>query len=214
MEATPATVTFFYEVEVFTSNDPDVLEREVLPALETSFNDFMLPELFSGECSVRRKLKQRRRLALVGISARPDDRIRDDMVCETLVELAGDTCKRVLGQLTLYSDEDRLLTDEDTVRSILREGMEDGSFNDVHSRIVRVSYAEIEDEDNAPSLETEDLGAEEGLSNLGIGMLSAAGALVVVFFATVTYRRRRPDNDETSTGEGGIQSQSEPLVAA
>ena len=145
--------------------------------------------------------------------------IRDNVACKTPIVFAGDVCSSVLGSLTLYSDESRLLKDEDTIRTLFRKAMEDRAFNDVHPRIVRVTYVDLQDDDvQADPVATTrgDLDADEGLSAVGIGMIAFAGAVALVLCAGIVYcrSRRNTEDDETATGIGGSQPQTEPLVVS
>jgi hypothetical protein len=178
-------VRFRYEVEMIQSSEAD-LENDVLPELENAFVNFLLPSMFPEVCSERRMLQQRR-LATTGISARPDDTILDGVLCESL-SASGNSCGAVQGELTLFSDRGRSLTDEATVRDVLKKGMDDNEFVDsaIHPDIVRVSYV-LSGDDNGTGSDSDDPGVkgistddDDGADLLLIGLISAAAAVVIV----------------------------------
>ena len=131
-------VDFEYQVEYSSVDDIDAK----VAALEVQMVDYLLPQLFPDLCEA-----ERRRLAdtVLGISAKPDDKIDQDAECTDL-EDENNECVVVNGALTLYVDHDagdnerRLQTYVDNVLDTLEQGMEDDAF--VGNGIERVSMLE------------------------------------------------------------------------
>lgn len=185
-------VSFGYELET-TPIDDGVLTGEVLPALENAFTEFLIPILFTNRCSesrhLRVELQVRRRLVFSGISARPDDLPIMDLRC-TKLDAQGNDCSVILGELTLFL-EDRRLSDEDDVRDSLAEGMENDSFLDADSRIVRVSYVDLDILDTGVDYGQQPIQAEpRSVNALLVGFVIAAAGTILLG-GLVAYRRRR-----------------------
>lgn len=190
-------IEFGYELET----DPSVegkVEFDVLHALENSFNSLLLPVVFPSECGGNDENTQDQ--FIVGITTRPDDQILEEFECRQ-VEVAGNLCRVVLGELTLFADDVRRSEIGDLILVALRSGMEDGSFVVAHTSIERLSFVELDDlsaglEDAEPS--------SIGNSNDGlmVGLvLAAAGAALLVIGALVYRRRKNLGKGERATLE-------------
>lgn len=209
--------TFGYEIE--TRGSDVNLETEVLPAMEVSFNDYMLPALFPGTCSFRRLQfqLQRRKLAVVGLRADPYDTVDASAPCDFPLQ-ADNSCNVVDGVITLLSDGELALVNQEIVRDTLKNGMENDAFLHIHPDIVRVSYREPADEGtpeptDAPN-ENADI-VDDGTSSTGrevntvesgndnnavvIGTVLAAAAVAVLLLGALFVRRRRRGTDEQSS---------------
>lgn len=146
----PNAVRFEYEVEI----NPDLLigefASEVLPNLEESMANFLLPNLFPGTCALSpgdatasfRSGAVRRRLEVVGISSRPADEVSTTIECQDLLDPSND-CNYLDGELTLNYVERAGETIETFIRLALeglRLGMDSDAFLDAHPSIVRVTF--------------------------------------------------------------------------
>lgn len=186
----------------------------MLPDLEVSFNDFLLSGLFPA-CSLRRLQQQRRKLAVVGLSADPPDIVDNDASCETPPDV-GNECSVVDGVITLISDGDLFLVNQEIVRDTLKDGMENDAFLYIHPDIVRVSYREANEGGTPVATDTPDEGVDtvdDGAAGVDrevesgdddnnavlIGTVSAAAAVVILLSAFFARRRRRRDGDESSS---------------
>jgi len=159
-------VPFLYSVELTEDISQSDFLLGVVPGLETSMNDFLVPVLFEGiECSATPNLfgeragnikgeggntRGRRRLAatVVGMSALPLDSVSDEVDCGDLANCFG-----MLGQVTLYLEGTNAnrrrgrrrdlqdTTEADKLRSALQQGMSEGAF-DNNPPILRVRYVE------------------------------------------------------------------------
>ena len=144
--------------------DPDLqngpFDLDVLPALEDSMTQFLLPVLFPRTCSVpsaggdttatARSGTTRRRLEVFGVSSQPTDQISPTVECQELL-VATNNCNFLEGQLTF----NYVLRPGETVESFvrlvlerLRFGMDSDAFLDAHPSIKRVSF--IVDLDDIP----------------------------------------------------------------
>jgi hypothetical protein len=186
-----SVVKFGYELET----DPSLegkMEDDVLPVLEDNFNAFLLAMLFPSECGGIDESTQDN--LITGISAWPDDQNLEEVKCRQ-VEVVGNICRVVLGELTIFTDETRNLEIGDLILAALRGGMEDGSFVVAHTSIERVSFIELGDL-NA-GLEAGDLGAGKpssiGKNNDGqmVGLVFAAAGVALLIIGALVYRRRK-----------------------
>ena len=180
-----------YEVELNPTITAD-LEMDVLPPLEAAFVDFVLRDLFPGECS-RRRLMNSRRLEFLGISARPKDTVSTDLFCGMAVE-AGNICSVVNGELTLFSDGNRRLTEERDILNSLHRGMNESSFDDVHPSIVRVSFVDIPPEARG-GVETGNEDNDDSNSGdrpLRIGLLVGAAAAILLGLVVIARTAKTP----------------------
>jgi hypothetical protein len=181
-------VEFGYELETNPSVEGK-LEDDVLPVLENIFNTFLLPVVFPSECG--RSDGSTQDLFILGITTRPDDQILEEFECRQ-VEVAGNICRVVLGELTIFIDDERRREVRDLILETLRSGMEDDSFVVTHKSIERVSFVELGD--LYAGLEVGEPSSSIGGNNndgLRVGLvLAAAGAALLVIGALV-YRRRK-----------------------
>jgi hypothetical protein len=136
LEGTPSLVTFFYGVETIPNITETILINDILPPLETAFNDILLKTLFPRLCTVQtdetavqaterssgRDNRQRKtvvtkgdrrqqgrrdqQLALVGISARPSDYFAADVRCSNN-DSATILCFVLEGKISLFFGTDQ-----------------------------------------------------------------------------------------------------------
>jgi hypothetical protein len=199
-------VEFGYELETGPSVEGKMVDG-VLPALENKFNSFLLPVVFPSECGGSDG--STRDQSIVGITARPDDQILEEFGCRQ-VEVAGNICKVVLGELTLFTGEGRRLEIGDLILEALRSGMEDGSFVVAHTSIKRVSFVELGDIfAGLGGAEPSSIGTSDSIGNndngLMVGLVFAAvGAALLVVGALVYHRRKNVGEDEAKVTLGPI----------
>jgi len=120
-ESTPIVADFKYKM-VSRSFSRDLVED-----LEKDMVDYILPDLFPLSCGRKRHLGQslhlnHRRLAVEGISSKPDDIIKSNATCE---QEPTDTCTVVEARMTFYTDGSDNLT---SFVSSICTGMDDGQF--------------------------------------------------------------------------------------
>jgi len=148
---TAVPVAYRYEVEFERQFDPEIVQNEIVPKLELALNEQLLPTLFDScqlETDViadsRRRL-QTRGSPIVGISAARDDRVFDSEDCEsTRNSTDRGPCTPVLGDLTIYLDEDEPMPAiEAATGAVLRLvefAMDRDALNDVDPAIRRVVF--------------------------------------------------------------------------
>jgi hypothetical protein len=181
-------VEFGYELETNPSVEGK-LEDDVLPVLENIFNAFLLPVVFPSECGRSDGRSQVQLIA--GITTRPDDQILEEFECRQ-VEVAGNICRVVLGELTLFTDDERRSEVQDFILEVLRSGMEDDSFVVAHKSIERVSFVELGD--LYAGLEVGEPSSPIGGNNndeLRVGLVLAAAGAALLVIGTLVYRHRR-----------------------
>eukprot|EP00977_Amphora_coffeiformis_P000629 scaffold140_cov163-Amphora_coffeaeformis.AAC.10 len=150
----PTQVVFGYEVETDPEFQNGPFALDVLPGLEESMTNFLLPVLFPETCSEPSEGGDatattrsgtdliRRRLEVVGISSLPTDQISTSVECRELL-VATNNCNFLDGQLTINYVSRSGETLESFVRLILerlRFGMDSDAFLDTHPSIERVSF--------------------------------------------------------------------------
>jgi len=204
-EDTQIVVDFGYELEV-SSGD---IDSEILPALESSFSNSILPQFFPEACPVANsgRRRQRRRLTTTttAVSSRPNDVVLTDVKCSTQHDQSNQ-CVVVEGEMTIYlqgdtgDQEERLLT-------VIKDGMENGDFTGAHEGVVRVSYVEI-GTGTTPGAGTEptvtpavSIADQGGRSNAPlIYGLVGVGTVLLVGMAAILWRKRG-DRDQNSNHE-------------
>lgn len=143
-------VFFIYEIERVPSLRIAELRETVLPLLQRSFVHFALPFVFPRICSVRDSRsrpssrhtphdRNRRQLAVIGISIQPPDTIIENAICSELFD-PSHQCAVVQGALTLYHDGAHSVMEELILSDSIRAGMNADAFLAVHPEIVRVSF--------------------------------------------------------------------------
>ena len=141
----PASVMFGYEVETDPNLQSGPLDVQVLPPLEEAMTRFLLPVLFPDTCGVEStttRMVNRRRLEVIGINSRPDDKISPGVQCNELDD-ENNNCAFVDGELTMNYVLRGTETQESFVSLILdrlRFGMDSDAFLPAHPSIVRVTF--------------------------------------------------------------------------
>ena len=161
----PSTIaTFGYELETTRLSSEGELALQILPPLEASMSNYLLPYLFencnkqsrqllvvkvdaseANSVSPRRFLKE----LLAGMSAQPADLPIQDVSCRNSSRSRADIdCWVIRGEMELFyapSSRRHLSdgSDETEIRRVLRKAMEEGAFVGVHPSIVRVSYVDL-----------------------------------------------------------------------
>lgn len=215
-------VSFLYSVELYEDLSETEFTLDVLSVLEASFNDYLVPKLFSDQCptGTTRRLDRGRRLAsIVGISSRPDDSVEPTVKCPSSEDKVSDYCFGLLGMISIFLDDDRRLLRESeatVVREILKEGMAAGAFDKVHQEIKRVRFIDEDSGGDATGISRS--GSSGGGSTSGGdgvnealigGILAGAAALGVVAGAVFMRRRRRHQQGNDST-TGAISEANVP----
>jgi hypothetical protein len=190
-------VKFAYELETNPSVEGK-MEDEVLPVLENKFNSFLLPVVFPSVCGGSDGSTQDQ--SIVGISARPDDQILEEFGCRQ-VEVAGNVCRVVLGELTLFTDDGRRLEVRDIILEALRSGMEDGSFVVAYTSIDRVSFVDLGDLfAGLEAAEPSSIGNNDSTGNnndgLMVGLVLAAVGAALLAIGALVYRRHNNVEEE------------------
>ena len=186
---TQLVIGFGYEVE----NSSGDTEGELIPALEAAFSNAILPELFPESCAGRRR---QRRLRTSAVSSNPEDIIFQDIKCAKIYA-ATNECVVVEGELTLFIDGP-VDQEEAEILSILKTGMENGDFDNVHDGIVRVSYLEIGTIappviGNPEATLAPEPASREGNNALIYGLVGG-GAAVLIGLAAFVWRRTHRDD--------------------
>jgi hypothetical protein len=215
-------VTYNYAVQLKEGTSESEFTSLLLPDLETSMIDAIIPSLF--DCSNRRNQRilsttSSRRLTsnIVGINKIPIDTIVNDIECSTI------NCFVLLGTLTIYLDEStaggrRTLQKEEShftlVRQALKDSMDSGMFNTVSKSIVNVTWVDDgsgESGVNKPD-ENEGDSTQRSASNNGqvIGWTVGLGAagLLILLAAAAMRRRRNSSHDDQSEFQGASTTTS------
>jgi hypothetical protein len=121
----------------------------------------------------------------------------------------------VSGQITLYANGDS--NAEAVLQEILKKNMEDGTY--VNDQITSVSYVELDpssdgpqnDGDNDVSRVRSGGGSGDGGITVGLGLgIAAAGAAIVVIAGILYTRRKKLQEDETTTMSPNVNSYADP----
>lgn len=130
--------------------------------------------------------------------------VLDNIVECGTVPAEGNSCVVVSGELTLYTDDAGIENGEDdTVKTSIQNGMDDGEFDTLNDDIVRVTYVPNLDALSKNSVsDAEDgvLSADDGNNNLVVGLL-AGGALLVMLMIGAVYKKRRDSKKEDEDGD-------------
>jgi hypothetical protein len=215
IDGEPLVVSYSYAVELAEGTSESEFTSLLLPVLEVSMSDAILPALFP-DCATtpagtarRRVSSNHRQLAgtIAGISTRPIDSIQTDISC------TGNNCHGLLGTLTVFissTQRRRSLQEESystAVRAALKDSMDSGAFNNVSESILSVAWVddgvdEIPIEKPPPNPD-EDQSSRSSNQVIGWTVAVGASALLVVLIAAITQRRRRNNNyDDQSAIEG------------
>jgi hypothetical protein len=197
LDELPSVVTFFYAVELRSNLSASMIESNVLPVLETLFNDFLLPTLFPNQCSQTDTqgtwVSESPRATVRGLSAQPRDTIQPNKGCPaktTVNSTESQYCHGVWGRLSLFrSNYGRFLQvepDLKLVRDTLQEGMDAGIFNNATPQVIRVLYVPETEGANV-------VGSGSGDTTVGgarIGGIVAAAAAVIIIGGVLVIRKR------------------------
>jgi len=135
-------VDYIYELEVSQNNNETIsITDEILPALEISFANALLVELFPAACNILSLSTAVE--GIVGLSTLEVDVLRNGTICNNNDEDKATTsntttCYVVDGSVTVYWDE---LVSQDltpAIQQILESCMTSGEFAQSHEGIVRV----------------------------------------------------------------------------
>jgi len=187
-------VPFQYTVELDRNLAEENFLSTVVPELEVSMNDYLVPVIFPDSIcpAVERQRtlqSRRRRLAtIVGMTARPFDTVDNDIECT-----AADFCYGMRGALTLFltgGERRRLQSvgefdDAAQIQLALERGMTSGVFNN-NPPIVRVSYVrDSRDTDSNRSFN----GSDDDL-NLKIALPLIIGSCLLLVLLFIWLRNR------------------------
>ena len=151
----PRLVAFEYTVTLSEDTTEEEFVENLLPGLEESINDAVVPTLFN--CERKMKNQFRRSLqgsVLSGFSARPDDIMSTNVTCEEV------NCLGMVGFVTFYfpSAEKVDLSIAEMFYIALREAMKNGDLAD--TQILGIRYvADVAEEDIPPYIQIADVPA-------------------------------------------------------
>ena len=210
-------INFVYEVE--TVQVPTDTMENIIMALEAAIAEKALPTLFGDACPSARRLKGRR-LAAIGVSTFPVDRVIDRksnskkfmirLCCQTnhlfstvpcQVALAddGNLCSVFDGIFTIFTDGTDV--DNDAVLSVITTAASNGEFDDAHVDVLKVVIITV-NPDGVADNTVEESGNQVGDSpQLGLGMYIgvAAGSLLIIGAAFFYRRSRKYSNVDTDS---------------
>jgi hypothetical protein len=146
-----SVIVFAYEVEVNPAEiSSGTITSEVLPPLEQTMVEYLLPTLFPDECAEppaatgRLGSRGRRRLEVVGVSSLPVDQVLEEMECQQL-DVDTNECSYVGGAVTIryvLREDETLQGFIQTVLDRLKFGMNTDAFLIAHPSIERVTFVE------------------------------------------------------------------------
>jgi hypothetical protein len=148
-----SVVSFAYEIEVDPIEISDTVSSEVLPSLEQTMVEYLLPVLFPEICldwdsnAAATQVGfagRQRRLAALGVSALPMDQVLNEMQCKQL-EIETNECSSVAGSVTIYhyfTEPESLQGFFDMVLERLRLGMDTNALLNAHPSIKRISFVD------------------------------------------------------------------------
>lgn len=229
------------EAQVIQSSILPSIERAIsdqIIALLFRDRDECAARIFETNGNLRlrhRQLQQERRtLEVVGVSANPPDLTFEDGTCQiggqassnnaTTTGTNGSTmnifqppeaCSVVQGQLTLFVKTVNVEGDEeDRVKELIREGMEDGDFVKAHPDIIQLYYIDNFDENYVQVEDTNEGGVIQDLiDQFGVIPLAivAAGIAMVCFLCVVLVlclRNRKDQDSYDDCNDDGSMSSS------
>ena len=149
----PRLVAFEYTVALSNDTTEEDFVENILPALEVSMNDAVVPTLFDCKRKTNKALRHSlQEDVLSGLSARPHDIVSTNVTCET------ENCVGLLGVVTFYfpSEEDVDMSVADLFYQTLSETMESGLFT--NDQILGTEYvADVTENDIPPDIEIPDV---------------------------------------------------------
>eukprot|EP00554_Chaetoceros_debilis_P009137 CAMPEP_0194101792 /NCGR_PEP_ID=MMETSP0150-20130528/2454_1 /TAXON_ID=122233 /ORGANISM="Chaetoceros debilis, Strain MM31A-1" /LENGTH=419 /DNA_ID=CAMNT_0038788513 /DNA_START=40 /DNA_END=1296 /DNA_ORIENTATION=+ len=197
-----------YKYSVITNPDMRArIEQEVLPSIETTILDAILPDLFKGVCGDRRSLQEKlrtssrtsRRLAIVGASAQPPDLFSTSETC--ISEKKDYDCNIVEGKMQIFSDDNS--DDYGSIETLLCSAMEVDDPSVIHPALVSLQCMERPDGNAPPLSDDPNSGTDFSSPNPASGSLAATPFIlttmsaVMVIFGVYFYRRRKNKGDDT-----------------
>jgi hypothetical protein len=193
-----SVVTFFYNLELRSNLSATIIEKNVLPVLETLFNDFLLPTLFPNQCAQTdtqgTSVLKSPKATVRGLSAQPFDTIQPNKTCSASNNTNSQYCHGVFGRITLFrSNYGRFLQVEPNlklVRNTLKEGMEAGVFNNATPQVIRVSYVPETEGANVVGSGSGDEVPSTSVGGARIGGIVAAAAAVIILGGVMVIRKR------------------------
>lgn len=212
---------YFYEMKTATGTNLSKIDNEILPLLEKAIVDSILQEVFPDKCKStaigKRQLREsrnKRHLEIVGVSMYPPDYVTVHS-CDALASSnnAGD-CFVVKGELSMFTEDDQVVSEKARIENLIREHMNSGVFNTLSSEIIKLYYlngspdtkeSNIEDNDGVNGIEGTTKGTNKGLK---VGLIVGFGALAAILAGVVfrITRRRGNNDDQTEIQEGGAQT--------
>ena len=137
------------------------------------------------------------------------------LACDALASSnnAGD-CFVVKGELSMFTEDDQVVSEKARIENLIREHMNSGVFNTLSSEIIKLYYlngspdtkeSNIEDNDGVNGIEGTTKGTNKGLK---VGLIVGFGALAAILAGVVfrITRRRGNNDDQTEIQEGGAQT--------
>eukprot|EP00557_Chaetoceros_sp_GSL56_P014101 CAMPEP_0176483272 /NCGR_PEP_ID=MMETSP0200_2-20121128/3830_1 /TAXON_ID=947934 /ORGANISM="Chaetoceros sp., Strain GSL56" /LENGTH=335 /DNA_ID=CAMNT_0017879663 /DNA_START=153 /DNA_END=1160 /DNA_ORIENTATION=+ len=193
-------IQVIYNFEMVTVSNTDV--ESTLSALE---DDISSAVAGSGIVSCMRRRKLRRKLAVTGLSSSPQDKVLDEE-CSLVEDVGTGNCNVIEGRLTVYVDgnSDQVTSD---VKSVIKNGMEDGHFASSSDDIIQLVYFEADDaiqpDDSIQPPPDNNL---ESKTKGGVGATPfiASGACALALIGFITGQRmlmKNKQNDETEENE-------------
>mmetsp|Transcript_25026 Transcript_25026/g.59487 ORF Transcript_25026/g.59487 Transcript_25026/m.59487 type:complete len:451 (+) Transcript_25026:244-1596(+) len=232
-------VEYMYEMELVDGTTPSDVEDDILPSLERTFVDSIIPLLFPDECgtrdgggSRRRRLNTnysvRRRLRVVGLSSNPPDEVLGDVSCQAPVSAEigrttdTTTCVVVDGEFMFFTDNGNADVESQVALDIMADGMEDGSYADSDPQVVRLTMID-DGSGNGPSPPAQGPTSAPGLGDgenesstnddgLRVGLFVGIFGLVAILAGVVfrvTQRNNRNNNEESAMTEPYQADQSQ-----
>lgn len=193
-------VKFGYELESTTSQVEE--EEELILELERAFNEAILPALFT-ECAADDQTRAVT-AAVKGVSARPDDIVFNNVVCQAsnMVD-ANNRCSVVSGELTVYFEGDAGNI-ESVIIDLLKKAMERNDFLAVDKDIVRVTYVVLESDarsENPGGAGTQDPTGDDDRRGLIFGVVAGVATLLLILLGLVWRKKKQNDDDESQPSE-------------
>jgi hypothetical protein len=184
---TPTEFQYQYQVETTPGVGATTVIEMIETLIEPVLNEAILPVLFS-RCAIT----TRRLTVSSGASGNPPDKILIGATCVGAQE--GNGCFVVTGRATIYATDGLDPTlDIEEAQNAIRESLENGTFDNLDSRLVRVTFSDQtgDQSDNMAGMNnTRTTHSPSGLPTfgsalIGICILAAIGGTCCCF-----YRRR------------------------